>query len=413
MTDRENKQRYTRRDMLKMGAVTGSSLVIGASGFGLIANLLDPPAKTAKVAAKTTEDVIPFYGEHQAGIITPQQTYMYLASFELMTESKQEVVKLFKRWTKLGELFTVGNWELDSANKALPPNDTGESIGFSPGNLTMLLGLGPTFFWKNGKDRLGLAHKMPKFLKKIPNVGNQKLDPNLSDGDICIQVCSEDKQVVFHAIRNLIKEGVGTVSLKWLQDGFFSGAKGETKRNLFGFKDGTANPSLANKKEVKEIVWAGSDEPSWMVGGTYLAYRKIRMFIEEWDQDSLQDQEDTLGRRKQSGAPMGKVHEFDEVDASKMPVDSHVRITHTTGDPILRRSYNYANGVDALTGKMEAGLAFISFQKNPWKSFFPKLKKMGESDALNEYTMHIGSALFAVPRGVKKGEYIAQPLFEL
>ncbi|GGE35000.1 deferrochelatase [Pullulanibacillus camelliae] len=406
MGDHDKENHYTRREMLKMTVATGSGLMIGASGLGFVSHLIDPKVKP-KTAKANRNETVAFYGKHQAGIATPQQAYLYLISFDLETESKHKIIQLFKQWTKLSELFAVGNWQPNAANQQLPPADTGEALGISPGYLTMTYGLGPTFFKKNGRDRFGLAHKMPKFLKEIPRVGNQNLDTSISNGDLCIQVCSEIKQVAFHAVRNLINTGIGTVSVRWIQEGFISGAKGETKRNLFGFKDGTANV----KEKLDDTVWAGADEPSWMRGGTYMAYRKIQMFLEDWDQDSLKDQEDTFGRMKESGAPYGKIHEQDAVDPKKMPSDSHVRVAHTYGAPIYRRSYNYASGINKL-GKLDAGLAFICFQKNPENSFLPKLKALGKLDALNEYTQHIGSAMFAIPRGMKKGEYIAQALFE-
>ena len=82
-------------------------------------------------------------------------------------------------------------------------------------------------------------------------------------------------------------------------------------RVLFGFKDGTANKLHDSEEGYNTVVWAGDNEPSWMMGGTYMAYRKIRMLLEVWDRSSLQDQEDTFGRHKESGAAYGMKDEFD------------------------------------------------------------------------------------------------------
>jgi deferrochelatase/peroxidase EfeB len=238
------------------------------------------------------------------------------------------------------------------------------------------------------------------------------LTSKFAGGDICIQVCADDQQVAFHAVRIFIKSAIGTATLKWMKEGFMSVPDGKTPRNLFGYKDGTANINPKNKEATDRVIWCGQGEPAWLKGGTYMAYRKIRMFLEVWDRSSLKDQEDTFGRKKLSGAPYGKVHEHDEVDMAKLPTDSHVRLTHSTGQKIFRRAYSYTDGIDQKTGNVKAGLLFISFQANPDKQLIPMLRLLSRKDALNEYTKHIGSALFACPRGVRQGEYIAQSLLE-
>jgi deferrochelatase/peroxidase EfeB len=404
---KENKG-ISRRDMLKMSVVTGTSLAIGAGGLGFVSELTKPKEK---VAEADMNDIIPFYGPHQAGISAPQQKYSYLAAFDLKTTRRDQVIQLLKDWTKQSELFTAGNWEQNSSNNLLPPDDTGETVGLSANNLTITFGFGPTFFSKDGVDRFGIATKQPKHLKVIPHMPHDNLDESISNGDLCIQVCSNNQQVAFHAIRNFINQGISSTAIRWIQSGFIEGPSGETPRNLFGFKDGTANRD-PKSSGFDSVVWAGENEPKWMQGGTYLTYRKIRMFLEIWDRDSLQDHEDTFGRKKQSGAPYGKVHEKDTVDPSKMPADSHVGLIARTGKEIFRKGYSYTNGIDPKTGNVQAGLMFVSFQKNPDDSLIPMLRLLSERDTLNEYTQHIASAMFACPRGIKKGEYIAQSLFE-
>jgi deferrochelatase/peroxidase EfeB len=36
---------------------------------------------------------------------------------------------------------------------------------------------------------------------------------------------------------------------------------------------------------------------------------------------------------------------------------------------------------------------------------------MATLDALNQYTTHVGSGLFACPRGIRDGEFVGQGLF--
>ncbi|RDI45918.1 iron uptake transporter deferrochelatase/peroxidase subunit [Falsibacillus pallidus] len=404
--------KYSRREMLKMSALAGAGIAVGASGLGTITAIADKlfvsPAEN-----DDKKQTVPFYGAHQAGIITPQQSYSYTASFNLLTDDRQQVIKLFKKWTEIAAAMTVGQ-EIGSgfSNDWLPPKDTGEAEDLSTANLTITYGLGSTFFRKDGKDRFGVASRKPKYLRDIPKMPGEALDEAYTGGDICIQVCADIQQTAFHAIRNFIKNAIGTAEVKWIQGGFLSAPTGKTGRNLFGFKDGTANRSVKDKSGHQKIIWADSSEPSWMIGGTYMAIRKIKMFLEVWDRSSLKDQEDTFGRKKDSGAAYGNVKEHQEVNAEKLPANSHVRLAKSMKQEIFRRGYSYTDGIDQKTGSINAGLFFISFQQNPDKQFIPMLKLMSQKDKLNEYTKHIGSALFACPGGIKKGQYMAQGILE-
>ena len=196
--------------------------------------------------------------------------------------------------------------------------------------------------------------------------------------------------------------------MKWSKSGFVAiGDRKETPRNLFGFKDGTAN--VTTEKDFDKVVW--TDSKDWMKGGSYMALRLVQMHLETWDRTNLQEQENTFGRYKESGAPFGKTNEFDEVDLSKLPVDSHVRLAKEVDRPILRRSYSYSDGINEQTGQFDAGLIFIAFQKDP-NSFVKIQTNLGAVDKMNEYITHIGSGLFACFAGVEKGGYLGQALFE-
>ena len=55
----------------------------------------------------------------------------------------------------------------------------------------------------------------------------------------------------------------------------------------------------------ERFVWVGDEsDQNWMRGGSYMVTRRIRMLLEIWDRSSLEDQEQTIGRRKYSGAPL-------------------------------------------------------------------------------------------------------------
>ncbi|MFC5702427.1 iron uptake transporter deferrochelatase/peroxidase subunit [Cohnella faecalis] len=414
MDSKEKQEGLSRRDFLKMSAAAGVGIAIGASGLGAIMGTgKSSSTKTAANAADADKgDSIPMYGEHQAGIITPQQTYMYIASFRITAGDKANVVRLFRDWTKFSDLSTSGGTMKTGDNPMLPPSDTGETLDLPASSLTVTFGFGPTFFSDAGKDRFGISHLAPRYLKDIPRMARENIDASISGGDVCVQVCAEDQQVAFHAVRNFIRLSTGYATLKWMQEGFISATPGKTPRNLFGFKDGTANGLHDSASGYDDVVWAGKDEPAWLQGGSYMAYRKIRMLLEMWDRTSLTDQEATFGRFKESGAAFGAKGEFDTVDSSKLPDTSHVLLAKESKQSIHRRAYSYTDGVDPRTGNVDAGLLFISYQKNPEEQFIPMLRLMQNKDKLNEYTMHVASALFACPRGLREGQYIGQNILE-
>jgi len=408
----EQQSRMTRKDFLKLSATAGVGIAVGASGLGAMLKLTKSSATASESPTGAEDDIIPLYGEHQPGIITPQQTYMYLAAFNIATKSKAELVAMLKSWTRFCDLSAAGGTMKLSDNSLVPPADTGETLDLPPSRLTATFGFGPSFFTNDGSDRFGIARMAPLYLKDIPRMPRDNMDMAISGGDICVQVCADDQQVAFHAVRNLIRLSTGQASLKWMQEGFASGTPGKTPRNLFGFKDGTANELHHSPEGYDQVVWAGADEPEWMRGGSYLAYRKIQMKIESWDRTSLADQEATFGRTKISGAAFGAQGEFDAFDLSKLPENSHVSLAKQTKQLIHRRAYSYTDKVDPRTGNVDAGLLFISYQRNPDQQFLPMLRLMQKNDALNSYVSHVGSAMFACPAGLREGRYIGQTILE-
>jgi deferrochelatase/peroxidase EfeB len=134
----------------------------------------------------------------------------------------------------------------------------------------------------------------------------------------------------------------------------------------------------------------------------------------------LNDQEQTIGRHRLSGAPIGSEDEFDPVDLEAtgpngkplIPTESHVRLSRAPDEQILRRGYSFTDGMDSKRGQLDAGLFFISFQRDPQKQFVPLQRRLAENDALNEYISHTGSALFACPPGAREDGYVGETLFE-
>jgi deferrochelatase/peroxidase EfeB len=410
-----------RRQFLAVGAVGAGTVAVGAAGFGV-------GHQTAAADPVTSKGVEPFYGPHQAGVATAQQDRLLFASYDLITTSVADVRKLLQDWTAASARMTEGLAAgPEAARAASPPTDTGEALGLDPARLTLTFGLGPGLFQKGGADRYRLAWKRPDALVDIPPFARDDLDPARSGGDLCVQACSNDPQVAYHAVRNLTRMGRGRVTLRWTQEGFGRTSSTTpdqvTPRNLMGFKDGTNN-LRAGEADFDGQVWVSAqDGPDWMVGGTYLVVRRIRIHIEVWDRSSLQDQEQTIGRTKVQGAPIGATSERDPIDlAAKggdgepvIPGDAHVPLANQEGNSIfiLRRGYSFTDGIDPQTGQLDAGLFFLAFQRDPRRQFIPLQQKLAGHDALNEYIQHVSSAVFAVPPGARRpGAVVGGALFD-
>ena len=77
---------------------------------------------------------------------------------------------------------------------------------------------------------------------------------------------------------------------------------------------------------------------------------------------------------------------------------------------MLRRGYNFTDGSDEL-GRLDAGLFFLAYVRDPRTHYIPMQTRMSRQDGLMEYLQHRGSALFAVPPGAREGQHIGQALF--
>ncbi|HEX4521465.1 MAG TPA: iron uptake transporter deferrochelatase/peroxidase subunit [Gaiellaceae bacterium] len=398
----------------------------GGGAFGLAVGT--GAAAAAGNASAAIAQSVPFHGEHQAGIATAAQDRLFFATFDLTIETKSELRDLLRDWTAAAAAMTAG-WPVGAAGGRLdaPPLDTGEAVGLPPARLTMTFGLGETVFSQGGKDRFGLAARKPAALSPLGALPGDGLEAARSGGDLCVQACADDPTVAFHAVRNLARIARGAAVLRWSQLGFGRTSSTQstqsTARNLQGFKDGTNNLHGNDEAAMNRSVWVGDEEPAvWFRGGSYLVSRRIRMLIETWDRSSLGDQEATIGRFKASGAPLTGRHEHDVPDlAAKrkdglgvIAADAHIRLAAPAtngGLHILRRGYSYTDGIDPVTGELDAGLFFLAFQRDPHRQFAAIQRRLGEHDALGEYIVHTGSGLFAVPPGIRPGGFLAQGLF--
>lgn len=413
--------RLSRRSLLLGSAVAGAAI---AGSGSLAARAAAEPAK----AGASGEDVVdlarsvPFYGTdcEQAGIRTPPQRHILFMTFDLTTTDQQDLKVLLARWSAAIAQMMKGEpvGQVEPERDSAVGFDTGEALGLDPASLTVTVGLGPRIFG----ETFGLAGKKPPLMRALKALPSDAFRPELTGGDLSVQACADDQQVAYHAVRELarIAKQTGTATTGWTVMGFGRASAGPgqaTPRNLLGFKDGTRN--LFKDEDLDRFVFI-KDGPEFQRHGTYQVVRKIEMRIESWDTDRVSDQNAVFGRHKVSGAPLGGTDEFDPPDFDKrgpdgefvIPANCHVRLAaHETngGFRILRRSYNYTDGINRF-GLLDAGLLFISYQNDP-ASFEAIQQRLGAADALNEYIAHIGSGIFFVPPAPREGSYIGEALF--
>ncbi|QDX30561.1 iron uptake transporter deferrochelatase/peroxidase subunit [Dickeya poaceiphila] len=399
----------SRRRLLQGLGMMGGALALGADR---LAQAEDKP----QAPQDERWEKQPFLGEHQAGIVTPQQAAMMLVAFDVLATSKPDLNRLFQLLTQRIAFLTQGG-KVPDVDPRLPPLDSGiMGPEIYPDNLTITVSVGASLF----DERFGLQALKPLKLQRMTRFPNDALDASLCHGDLLLQICANTNETVLHALRDIIKQTPDLLSVRWKREGFISAhaarSKGkETPVNLLGFKDGTANPDTRDRALMDQILWVGAEsgEPAWAVGGSYQAARIIRFHVEFWDRTPLQEQQTIFGREKHSGAPLGMAHEHDEPDYSRdpqgkvIPLDAHIRLANprtpeTRANLMLRRGYSYSLGV-SNSGQLDMGLLFVCYQADLEKGFLTVQKRLN-GEPLEEYIKPIGGGYFFVLPGVKSAD---------
>lgn len=413
----------SRRRLLKgMGIVSGALAVSGGCPLQAQEKSFSPGA----LSPNARQEAQPFYGAHQAGIVTPQQAAMMIVAFDVLAADKADLERLFRLLTDRIAFLTRGGKAPLVTNPQLPPMDSG-ILGDNiwPDNLTITVSVGHSLF----DERYGLQALKPQKLQAMTRFPNDALDAHLCHGDLLLQICANTSDTVIHALRDIIKHSPDLLGVRWRREGFISGyaarSKGkETPINLLGFKDGTANPDTASQSLMDKMLWVTADqgEPAWAVGGSYQAVRIIQFRVEFWDRTPLREQETIFGRVKHSGAPLGMHNERDvpdyasDPDGEVIPLDAHIRLANprtpaTQTSLMLRRGYSYSLGV-SNAGQLEMGLLFVCYQHDLEKGFLTVQKRLN-GEALEEYIKPIGGGYFFVLPGViDEKHYLGQALLQ-
>ncbi|QMU66935.1 iron uptake transporter deferrochelatase/peroxidase subunit [Streptacidiphilus sp. P02-A3a] len=418
-----SRGRVSRRRLLTTaGGVGAVGLAVGVTAYAVSDSSHADASDAGTAAAGATPltalgaDSVPFYGAHQGGIVQPMQARMYTAAFDLTPGTgRPGLTSLMKRWSAAAAAMAEGR---------TPPGvqDTDVALDAGPSSLTVTFGFGAPVFAK-----AGLGGQLPQQLAPLPVFASDALVPGNSDGDLWVQVCADDGLVAFHALRTLQGLAAGTAAVRWQMSGFSRSpgatARPRTGRNLMGQIDGTNNPKPTDAAFDSEIFVPAKGSPAWMAGGSYVVFRRIRMLLDSWEQQSLTVQERVIGRHKASGAPLSGGTETTAVQLDKLnpdgslaiPGDAHIRVAaaqSNQGAAMLRRGYSYADGFRP-GGAPDAGLLFVAFQADPLTGFVPVQRKLTRGDALSRFIVHESSGLYAAPGGAASADgYVGQALLE-
>ncbi|MET9834379.1 iron uptake transporter deferrochelatase/peroxidase subunit [Streptomyces sp. NPDC006385] len=405
------KEGISRRLLLGTAGATG--LVLGAAGGAV--GYAARPAEATPLTSLGADQVM-FHGKHQPGILQGLQARGHLIAFDLAAGAgRKEAAALLRRWSETARRLMAG--------EAAKQDDTDVARDAGPASLTITFGFGHSFF-----GRTGLEKQRPVSLDPLPDFSSDQLDKARSNGDLWVQIGANDALVAFHALRAIQKDAGRAAKVRWQMNGFnrSPGATAHpmTARNLMGQMDGTRNPKPtdADFDERVFVPESGSNDPAWMANGSYAVVRRIRMLLDDWEQLSVKEQEDVIGRRKSDGAPLSGGTETTEMDLEKtdkagnlvVPINAHARITRPDqngGAAMLRRPFSYHDGIDT-DGVPDAGLLFICWQADPLRGFVTVQRKLDRGDALSKFIRHEASGLFAVPGGAAEGEYVGQRLLE-
>jgi deferrochelatase/peroxidase EfeB len=424
MSNKNDAAQPSRRRLLQgLGMLGGAAALSGGCPFHTATADSFSPGTVAPDARLQAQ---PFYGAHQAGIVTPQQASMMLVAFDVLAADRSDLERLFRLLTQRFAFLTQGGPAPAVTNPQLPPMDSGIlGANIAPDNLTMTLSVGSSLF----DERFGLSTQKPTQLQVMTRFPNDSLDAEQCHGDLLLQICANTQDTVIHALRDIIKHTPDLLAVRWRRDGFIADHAArsngqETPINLLGFKDGTANPDTHNPALMNQLLWVTDEqqEPAWMRGGSYQAVRIIRFRVEMWDRTPLGEQQTIFGREKLSGAPLGMKNEHDVPDYSKDPdgdviaLDAHIRLANprtaeTDSSLMLRRGYSYSSGITG-SGQLDMGLLFVCYQHDLAKGFITVQQRLN-GEALEEYIRPIGGGyFFALPGVADENHYLGQPLLQ-
>jgi deferrochelatase/peroxidase EfeB len=387
MAQASERPGVSRRSVLK--AAAGAAVV--AAGAGAVLHRV-----TDDDGAARTPGPVPFHGPYQAGVREQAPANGVLAAFDVTAPDRRALTDLFRSLTV-------------TARDLTQPADADDP---GAGSLRITLSVGASLF----DVRFGLEDRLPRHLTPMHRFPHDDLDPRRTHGDLLVAIGADRPEDVAAATRRLTAAASDGAVPRWLEQGFTAAVRdpapgGAPGRNLLGFKDGTANPDPHDAAAMDTLVWVqpGDPEPPWTVAGTYQVVRTIRMSVAAWDQLAVADEERIIGRRKATGAPLGRTAETDQPDyaddpsGAVIPLSSHIRRANPRTQEaldhrILRRALSYSRGFGA-DGRVDEGLLFVCYQRDLDAGFVTVQARLN-GEELERFVQPVGGGYFFVLPGV-------------
>ena len=417
----------SRRGLL---GLAGAGVVGAGIGVGRRPLALPHDASAAPGVAAS----YPFYGEHQAGITTPAQDRLHFAAFDVADISRDDLIELLQDWTARGRPHDAGPRRRPGRRRRTARSMHRRTTPARPSPARRRDSPSPSASARPCSGRTAPTasaspRKRPAALDRPAALRRRRARTTSSSAATSASRPAPTTRrwpctpsATSPGSRSGAQPSAGRSSA--------SGAPRRPRatrsppRNLFGFKDGTANIKAEDTATVDEHVWVpAGDRPRWMAGGCYLVARKIRMIIETWDRTSLREQERIIGRDKGEGAPLTGGSEFTEPDFAQARHGRHAdhrpdraRAAGASeaeqGRRLLRRGYNFVDGNDeprpprrrAVLPRVPARSAqqFVPIQRSPRRA--RRAERVHPARRLGD--------LRGAARARATGSYVGAPLFD-
>jgi putative iron-dependent peroxidase len=260
------------------------------------------------------------------------------------------------------------------------------SVGFRvpEAELTCVVGIGARLF-----DRLFTGPR-PAELHEFREIVGSVHTAVSTPGDLLFHVRSRRADVSFELAMHLTGRLRGSATIVDETHGF----RYFEQRDLLGFVDGTENPVDV---EAVEAAVIGDGDPSF-AGGSYVVVQKYVHDLDGWNRLPTAQQEQIIGRAKQSDI---------ELSGDRQRADSHISLT-TVLDPdgselqIVRDNMPFGRFASDASEHGELGTYFVGYSATP-TTIETMLDRMfvgdsaGNTDRLLDFSTAVTGSLFFVP----------------